>query len=260
MGCYMRNGGQEMGVNPLEEKLLRWSPSRSSAMALLTEAGMVLAYAALGQASDNLPVQFLVGMIVLPVLSVGVPVYWTSAVNRQPLSALALTLRRWPLAVGLGLALTMLEVIHIWAGSPVTTPSDEWLPQAIVGAAALWEPLFVFGWLQLRFEEDFGVLAGIILAPACFALYHVGFGFNLTSVLGQFAGILLYAIVFRMAVNLIVVWPLLWAASGARACIERGTCVFSWNSVVFTLILLVIEVTYIALMARRQSRALDRLP
>lgn len=237
-----------------EEELLRWSPSRSSALALLTEVGMVLAYAALGRASNSPLVQFLVGLIVLPALSVGVPVYWTTVVNRQPLSALALTLRRWPLAVGLGLALTALEVIHICAGSPLSRQPDEWLPQAVTGMAALWEPLFVFGWLQLRFENDFGVLAGIVLAPACFVLYHIGFGFSLASLLGQFTGVLIYAVVFRMATNLIVVWPLLWGASSARVCIERGVCAFSWTSVIFTLILLVVEVIYMALMARRQRR------
>jgi membrane protease YdiL (CAAX protease family) len=243
-----------------EEGLLRWSPSRSSAVALVTEAGMVLAYAALGHASNNPIVQFLVGLILLPVLSVGVPVYWTTVVNRQPLSALGLTLRRWPLAVGLGLALTAFEVVHIWAGLPSATPVDEWLPQAVTGMVALWEPLFVFGWLQLCFEKDFGVLAGIIVAPACFALYHIGFGFSLASVLGQFTGVLIYAIAFRMATNLIVVWPLLWGASSARVCIERGVCALSWTSVVFTFLLLVVEVIFMALMARRQRRASMTLP
>ena len=38
----------------------------------------------------------------------------------------------------------------------------------------MWEPFFVYGWLQLRFERAFGVIPGIALAAVCFGAYHIG--------------------------------------------------------------------------------------
>ena len=48
------------------------------------------------------------------------------------------------------------------------------LPNIAYNAIAFWEPLFVFGWLQLRFERAFGIIAGILMAALSFAAYHIG--------------------------------------------------------------------------------------
>ena len=74
-----------------EGVLARWAPSRDSAAAFLTELGMIAAYAILGGNSGNLGVAALIGLIVVPVLAVGIPVYWTTKVERQPISMLGIT-------------------------------------------------------------------------------------------------------------------------------------------------------------------------
>ena len=132
------------------------------------------------------------------------------------------------------------------------------MPQALAGAASLWEPLFVFGWLQLRFEKDFGVLPAVLMASACFALYHVGFG-SVNMMMGQFLSAVVYATVFRLVKNLLTVWPSLWAASSARICIGSSFCFFNWSSAIFMLILLVIEIAFMGFMAYRVRTMQRRL-
>ena len=76
-----------------EGVLARWAPSRDSAAAFLTELGMIAAYAILGGNSGNLGVAALIGLIVVPVLAVGIPVYSTAHLDvghhLAPLAAIA---------------------------------------------------------------------------------------------------------------------------------------------------------------------------
>lgn len=72
-------------------------------------------------------------------------------------------------------ALVGLIVYSLFLSNRSVVSIDRWLPMAAAGAVSLFEPLFVFGWLQLRFEKDWGVLPGILLAALGYALYHVGY-------------------------------------------------------------------------------------
>ncbi len=125
--------------------LFRWSPSSNSAVALATELGMIAAYTVLGQNSSNMGIAALIGLVVVPLLAVGVPVYWTTMVDRQPLSALGLALRNWFPALILGLVVTAAELSPILLSKGVNMPAERWLPMAAAGAVSLFEPLFIFG-------------------------------------------------------------------------------------------------------------------
>jgi membrane protease YdiL (CAAX protease family) len=240
----MQDGGVTQG------QLVRWSPSRDVGIALLTEVGMILSYIAIARSGSHFAVMIMFVALVVPVLTVGVPVCWTTLVDRQQMSALGLSLRHWLPALVLGLGLCAIEVGQVIMGGPSRVSIDQWMPQALAGAASIWEPLFVFGWLQLRFEKDFGVLPAVLLASACFALYHVGFG-SVNMMMGQFLSAVVYATVFRLVKNLLAVWPFLWAASSARICIASHFCFFNWSSAMFMLLLLVIEIAFIGFMAYR---------
>lgn len=70
------------------------------------------------------------------------------------------------------------------------------IPALIVGIYALWEVVFVYGWLQLRFEEAFGIVPAGILAGLCFSLYHLAYGwYDLSGLVGLFIfGLIFYRI------------------------------------------------------------------
>jgi membrane protease YdiL (CAAX protease family) len=232
--------------------LVRWHPTRSSGVAFLTLLGMTIAYTVMGGSGEDVAVWAVVGLVVVPLLAVGVPVYWTTAVQRQPLSALGITARRWLPSLLLGLLLSLERVSPLlFERAPVRSP-QEWLPMAVVGVASLFEPLFVFGWLQLRFEEDFGVLPAVLLAALGFAIYHVGFMPQEMS--GQFSSAVLYGVAFRLTGNLLVTWPLLWGTTSAMLCIGQGICFAGWSFATSYVVLAAIEIAYIVMMALRQRR------
>lgn len=232
--------------------LFRWSVSQNSAVAIATELGMIAAYAILGRNSDNVGIAAAIGLLVVPLLAVGVPVYWTAIVERQPLSALGITLRNWFPALVLGIVVTALEVGPLLWTNGANLDAERWLPMAAAGAVSLFEPLFVFGWLQGRFEKDFGVLPAIVLAALCFALYHIGY--MPSAMAGEFTSAVVFAVFFRLVNNLLVTWPLLWAATSARICIGGGVCFANWGMVSGLAMALVVELALIAIIVIAQRR------
>ncbi|MGE5376877.1 MAG: CPBP family intramembrane glutamic endopeptidase [Bacteroidota bacterium] len=188
----------------------------------------------------------------VPVLSVGIPVYWVTQVDKQPVSALGLTLRKWLPSLALSVLLSMVVVFPFFLGG-ARILSTAWMPMAAAGALSLFEPLFVFGWLQLRFEKDFGVLPGILLAGLGFAIYHAGY--MPQAMQYQFYDAVLWAVCFRLTGSLLVTWPILWAATSAWVCLGGNSCLYNWSMVVTWGLMLLIEIAYIAFMASRQRRA-----
>jgi membrane protease YdiL (CAAX protease family) len=236
--------------------LVRWNPTRNSGVAFLTLLGMTIAYAVMGWSGDNVAVWAVVGLLVVPLLSVGVPVYWTTVVERRPISALGITVRHWLPSLLLGLLLSLERVSPLLFARPPTRALHEWLPMAVIGIASLFEPLFVFGWLQLRFEKDFGVLPAVLLAALGFAVYHIGFMPEQMS--AQFGSAVLYGVAFRLTNNLLVTWPLLWGTTSAMLCIGQGVCFADWGFAATYVVLAALEIVYIALLSLRQRRAAAR--
>ena len=78
------------------------------------------------------------------------------------------------------------------------------------------------GWLQLRFEEAFGVVPGVILGALCYGLYHVGYGMAWDEVLFLFGLGLVFATVFRLTRNIAVLWPFYTPVGGLYTNISEG--------------------------------------
>lgn len=102
-------------------------------------------------------------------------------------------------------------------------------PQILFNALLLWEPLFVFGWLQLRFARAFGLIPSIPLAAGALALYHVG-TFPMPFVLMLLGVGIAYATLFAFTRNLFAVWPLTWGIGSAIGTIQGGIY-FDWMTV-----------------------------
>jgi membrane protease YdiL (CAAX protease family) len=230
----------------------RWQPSRNTAVALATEVGMIIAYAILGNNSNNMGIAALVGLLIVPILAVGIPVYWTTMVEHQGLDALGITSRHWLQSCIVGVGLSLLVIAPLWFAPRIAVTPERWLPMAAAGAASLFEPLFIFGWLQLRFEKDFGVLPSILLAALCFALYHIGYLPQAMS--GQFFNAAVFAVAFRLTTSLLVAWPLLWAVTSASMCISSNMCFFNWGMVSGSVFVFGVEVVLIAIMGILQQR------
>ena len=78
---------------------------------------------------------------------------------------------------------------------------------ALVLAIGFFEALFWRGWVQLRLEEAFGILPGIVLGAALYAVYHIGYGMPMSEIAFLFVIGLVFASV-RLTKNIFILWPL----------------------------------------------------
>lgn len=99
----------------------------------------------------------------------------------------------------------------------------------------LWEPLFVYGWLQLRLENAFGWVLAPFLTAFCFAAYHAG-----SAPLEMLGALLAWGaivgVLFAFTRNLFVVFPLAWGVASAIGTASEASG--AWPAVVLAVALL----------------------
>jgi hypothetical protein len=230
---------------------LRWQPGRDTITALLTAVAMLPVYYLGAHARGNLVGSL--GFVILGngILNVLFPAYYLLVYRREGPAELGLTTHRLRLALGLsavcGVAFwpRLLTEVQLH-------PNADLLPHFLLNGLTLWEPFFVFGWLQLRFERAFGILPGIVVAAVCFGAFHLGTvpvaGVGMLILVALF-----YAVLFRIPKNLLAVWPLAWTAGNSIAAAEGGL-LFGWNEVAIYGLLLLAQVVGIAWMVRSHKR------
>ena len=240
---------------------LRWQPGADTTVALLTAGLMVGLYYANTLAQD--PVFSLVVFVILTngVLNVLFPAYYVLVVRREGLNQLGITRRWWWLALLLSVVVSVIFWPQLQQQVAAQQPNIDLLPLLLANGLILWEPFFVYGWLQLRFERAFGIIPGIALAALCFGGYHIG-TFPLPEVVTLFGLGVFFGVLFRVTGgNLLALWPLTWAVTSSIGVLEGGFG-FGWSDVATYALLLIVQVALITLMARhaadRPSRARRR--
>ena len=123
---------------------------------------------------------------------------------------------------------------------------EDWLQRFLYCALCLWEPLFIHSWLQLRFERAFGVLPGILMVGIGLAAFHIGSIPN-QFLLELFVSGVIFAALFRLTRNLLVLWPLAWGVTASVGTAQTGTS-FSWMIVFTHVVVMALQLGFIAYM------------
>lgn len=224
---------------------VRWKPGQDTACAILTALLMVPVYYIGAHESGKVA-----GLLVFVIFGNGIlnvlfPAYYMLVVRKEQPRELGITTDHLWLALGL----TAVWSTICWIGLQKEArlhPDAHLLPQLVFNGLILWEPFFVYGWLQLRFERAFGILPGIVLATACFGAYHLGTyppsGIGTLVVVGT-----VYAVLFRITRNLLTLWPFVWSVSSSIGTLQGGFY-FGWDEVGTYAVVLFVQVVAIAWM------------
>jgi hypothetical protein len=218
-----------------------------------TEIAMIALYWTATHLLDNDRAAVLVfGLLTNLGLNVLFPMWWIVYHRKQPLSELGITTRRWiaSLLIGVGLAAFSSFGLRQHAAG------IDWLPHVLFNAVILWEPFFVFSWLQLRYDRAFGILPGVLLTGLSFAAYHIGTYPPVGLVTLLISG-LFFAAIFRLTSNLLIVWPMAWCAGSSIGTLMGGMQ-FTWNQVAAWSAILLIQLAFIGTTWRRQAPARAR--
>lgn len=233
----------------------RWQPGQDTLIAFITALLMIPLYF-VGTHIQNVAVTTIVFILLGNVLlNVLFPVFYILRVRGEGLADVGITARKWWIAAIISIAISAVS----WLGLQriiAQTPGVDPVPQILYNGLILWEPFFVFGWLQLRFERAFGILPGILLAGVAMGAYHIG-TFPLSGILTMALFGLSFAAVFRVTRNLLSMWPLTWAICSSIGSLQGGL-LFSWSTVfIYTAVLAVqiLGIIGIAMLARKHHHA-----
>lgn len=138
----------------------------------------------------------------------GIPLGWMVLVRKRPLADLGLTVRNWRSILPIQLVLA--SMLYLTGFRDITLPPrDELLPLiALALAIGFFEAVFWRGWVLLRLEEAFGILPAILLGSGLYALYHIGYAMDAGEMVFLFFIGILFAVVFRLAGSVLILWPL----------------------------------------------------
>jgi len=231
---------------------LRWRPGRDTALALATALVMVGSYYINAQARNATWTLVVFVGLTNGLLNVLLPAWYVLRVRRERPEALGLTGRWWWLAGLISLGIAAANWPRLLAQAALR-PDVDLAAHVLTNGAVFWEPFFVHGWLQLRFERAFGVIPGIVLAAVCFAAYHLG-TYPLPVVLNFGLAVLALGALFRVTGNLLTVWPLTWAVTSAIGTLRNPNLSFDGSALAVRAALLAVQLAVIGWLIWSQRR------
>jgi uncharacterized protein len=239
----------------------RWRVDRKDLLAIAVFYAIVVGLFSLafrGFTTDNTLGMFLsFGGALL--LGVAGPVIYTVWLRRRSLSSLGITLKGWRGVVAPALLFAGVQfAITLW-GYDLPRPVD-WVPLLAMSlTVGLFESIFFRGFVQGRLEASFGTAPAVAGAAILYALYHVGYGMGAEEMVFLFGLGIVYAVAFRVANNILVLWPLLTPLGSFFAQLESGdlTGELPWAAILGFADVLALMAAVIWL-ARRHQRKLDR--
>ena len=250
----------ELPSGPAAETLgpvpaFRFAPGADTWWAFATIPLMWAAYWGNGQLQSNpvaaLAVYFVLGNLIICTL---IPAWVVSRLRREGAPGLGFTRFRLGIAllVSAVLGLGSLPYYFMIASASGVDPVQHLAYNLVI----LWEPLFVYGWLLLRFRRAFGWLPGILLAALGFTTYHVGSVPPITLATFLVTGLVFSAIMAGIR-NLWVMFPLASGVSSAIGTVQSGLA-FDWETALVGLVVLAVQALLLWLLLRRRQAAPDQ--
>lgn len=201
---------------------------------------------------EGSPVQ-LAYRILFELLLVIFPVWWTCQYRKQSLRELGITRKNLKPSLLISIVITLVFLYFVFRH--FSSYGAALIPHFLLNALILWEPFFLFAWLQIRFDRAFGIIPGILLAGICLGAYHIG-TYELPLVLTLMAFGIVFAAIFRITENILIMWPLTWSTASAEGSLEGGF-LFGWNDAAVAALILAIQLGFIVFTAKKQQGVRD---
>jgi membrane protease YdiL (CAAX protease family) len=140
------------------------------------------------------------------------PLAYAVWIRGRTLASLGIGLHRWRSTLALGALFAVVQFSLTLLGYDLPAPVD-WVPLLVMSVTVgIFEAVFFRGFVQGTLERSVGVGPAVLLAAGLYALYHVGYGMGADEMLFLFGLGVVYAIVYRLTENVLILWPLLTPA------------------------------------------------
>lgn len=212
--------------------------------------------------TQNVALNFITfGVVGIMIFGVLVPVVWNTLVMKRPISALGI--KKDKLAVSVILCIVLSVIQYFFTLNSIKIPSlTELIPLiAMAVAVGLYENIFYRGWVQLRMEESFGIIPGILLSAVIYTLYHIGYGMDINEMLTLLIVGLVYSSIFRLTSNIFILFPFLTPAGAIFTQIQDGLTLPFPATYGFVIVLVVSIISIIIINKRAKSKKMEsRVP
>lgn len=143
------------------------------------------------------------------VAGIVLPTVWTVWVRRRTIADLGVSAKNLWVVLGLQLVFAIVQYFLTFAGEPLPALM-EFLPLAALALCiGFFEAVFWRGFVFQRLEESFGLIPGLVLAAALYAVYHIGYGMPWSEISFLFIIGVVYTVIFRLTRSVFVLWPVL---------------------------------------------------
>ena len=192
---------------------VRWQPNKDLlAIAVSWVLVVVTLYTATFIVGSNvgggMPYFGLYAVLGATIFGIGIPLYWTIAVRKRPISDLGLTWKSLGLSLILQLTFAALQFAGAYRGLQIPV-FENLLPLiALALTIGLFEAIFWRGWILLRLEDCFGIIPAIVLGSILYSLYHIGYGMPASEMVFLFFIGVMYAVAFRITKSIFILWPI----------------------------------------------------
>lgn len=189
----------------------RWKPNKDLAIVILS---WVLVVSSLSIATYVFTPQrgglyfVFYGVIGAMIFGVGLPLFWMVFIRKRPISDLGITTKYWLASIILQIIFAVIQYFMIFNKSSLPNMKT-FLPLLLLALSiGFFEAIFWRGWVLLRLEEAFGIIPAIILGSLLYAGYHIGYGMDFAEMRFLFFIGIMFAIIFRLTKNILILWPL----------------------------------------------------
>lgn len=170
---------------------------------------------------------FAVGMII----GVLGPIVYQVWLRGRDMSSIGLGLHHLRSTVTLGVVFAAVQFSTTLWGYDLPARGD-WVPLLVMSlVVGFFEAVFFRGFIQGRLEASFGVVPAAGGAAALYALYHIGYGMGGTEIWFLFGLGVIYAVIYRLTSNVLIVWPLLTPLGAFFNSLQAGDIELPWASI-----------------------------
>jgi membrane protease YdiL (CAAX protease family) len=164
-------------------------------------------------------------------LGVAGPIFYQVWMRGRDLTSLGLGLHRLRETTLVGMVLALVQFVVVFRGFELPDPVD-WVPLLVMSiVVGFFEAVFFRGFIQNRLEASFGTVPAVVGAALLYSLYHVGYGMALEEMWFLLGLGVVYAIVFRLTRNVLVLWPLLTPVGAFFNNVTAGDIELPWASI-----------------------------
>jgi membrane protease YdiL (CAAX protease family) len=197
------------------------------------------------------------------ILGVVGPIVYQVWIRGRDLRSLGLGLHHLRATLSLGLVFAVIQFASTLWGYDLPDPV-QWVPLLVMSlVVGFFEAVFFRGFIQGRLEASFGVIPAVGGAAILYAVYHVGYGMGADEMWFLLGLGVVYAIIYRLTTNVLMLWPLLTPLGAFFNNLQSGDIELPWESILgFADVAIVMAVTmWLAYRhIRKRPQSIDQEP